>query len=244
MARSIGAWLRSLVSWFRPRAIQSRAAARELRSMILLALIAGGVFAFIMIAHAVSEQETLAFDVKILKAMREPGDPDDPIGPFWLEEMGRDVTGLGGFAIIAMVTLGATLYFLVRQREWALELLTTAVVGGAALTGLLKLVFRRPEPALVPDEAFLYATSFPSGHAMVATILYPTLAFILTRRYRDPGTKLVLLGSAAIVSLLVGVSRVYLGVHWPTDVLAGWAGGVAWAAACWAVAIHYERPET
>jgi undecaprenyl-diphosphatase len=216
-------------------------AARELRTLLLVAALAGGVFAFLEIAEAVREDETRALDEAILLAMRRPGDPADPLGPAWVEEFGRDLTALGGVPIVGLVTtaVAATLWLL-RQRRSA-TLLVLAVLSGALLSFALKRGFDRPRPALVPHETTVYTASFPSGHSMLSAVAYLTLGALVARVLPRRRLKAFVLGWALLFTALAGVSRVYLGVHWPTDVLAGWMVGASWAVACWLAADLLDR---
>lgn len=216
-------------------------ASRELRTLLLVAALAGGVFAFLEIAEAVREDETRALDEAILLSMRRPGDPADPVGPEWVEELGRDLTALGGVPIIGLVTaaVAATLWLL-RQRRSA-TLLVLAVLSGALLSFALKRGFDRPRPALVPHETFVYTASFPSGHSMLSAVAYLTLGALVARVLPRRRLKAFVLGWALLFTALAGVSRVYLGVHWPTDVLAGWTVGASWAVACWLAADLLDR---
>lgn len=216
-------------------------AARELRTLALVAALAGGVFAFVEIAEAVREDETRGMDESILLAMRTPGDPADPVGPDWVEEMGRDLTALGGVTIIGLVvTAVAATLWLVGQRRSA-TLLVVAVVTGALLSFALKRGFDRPRPALVPHETIVYTASFPSGHSMLSAVAYLTLGALVARVLPRRRLKAFVLGWALLFTALAGISRVYLGVHWPTDVVAGWAVGASWAVACWLAADHLDR---
>ena len=132
-----------------------------------------------------------------------------------------------------LVTLCATAYFLLHGRYPEAGLLLVAVVGGILLTALLKLGFDRPRPDLVPHLAQVFTASFPSGHAKLSAVTYLTLGALLARIHSQVRVKAYLLLLGLLLTLLVGVSRVYLGVHWPTDVLAGWMLGGAWALLCW-----------
>ena len=116
-----------------------------------------------------------------------------------------------------------------------------AVVGGTLLSTALKMGFERPRPDLVPHGTRIYTASFPSGHAMLSAVTYLTLGALLARVQKRRRVKALLLGLAILITLLVGMSRVYLGVHWPSDVLAGWCVGAAWAALCWFVALQLQR---
>ena len=129
---------------------------------------------------------------------------------------------------------------LVRKRRTALLLLLSCT-GGILLSTALKYGFDRPRPDLVSHGSVVYTASFPSGHSMMAAAVYLTLGALLASVEPDYRAKIFLLTVALVLSVLVGVSRVYLGVHWPTDVLAGWSAGAAWAIACWIVALKFQR---
>lgn len=196
-----------------------------------LLLIACGLLAFIELGEFVREEAPHSFDQRILLAMREANDPADPIGPAWMEEMGRDVTALGGFTILTGLTISA-IGFMLLHRRFRLSLLTlAAVLGGMQASASLKHLFGRPRPDLVPHEVLVTSASFPSGHAMMAAVVYLTLGVLMARTQRRRRVRLYIVTLSLIVAVAVGVSRVYLGVHWPTDVLAGWALGGAWALA-------------
>jgi undecaprenyl-diphosphatase len=105
----------------------------------------------------------------------------------------------------------------------------------------LKMGFERPRPDLVPHATQVYTASFPSGHAMLSAVTYLTLGALLSRVQRRRRVKAFFLGLALTLTLLIGLSRVYLGVHWPSDVLAGWCIGAAWASLCWFVALQLQR---
>lgn len=202
---------------------------RSPRFLAVLA-VALGLAAFIKIADEVFENETRSFDEALLLALRTPGLPADPIGPIWLEETMRDITALGGTAVLCIVVLAVTgLLALAGRRREAIALLA-AVGGGMVLSLLLKLGFDRPRPELVPHGMAVYTSSFPSGHSMMAAVTYLTLGSVIARDLRDHAMRACVLALAVAITVAVGISRVYLGVHWPTDVLAGWAIGAAWAA--------------
>jgi undecaprenyl-diphosphatase len=216
-------------------------ARQELIPLILLVLIAGGVSLFVELAEEVSEGETRAVDRAVLLALREPADLADPIGPPWVEEAGRDFTALGSFAVLSLLTLTVCGFLVLDGKQHAALLVLVAVAGGIAGSHLLKEVFQRPRPDLVPHRAVVSSPSFPSGHAMQAAATYLTLGALLARVQRRRRLKALLLALAAFLTLLVGFSRVYLGVHYPTDVLAGWTAGGVWAFLCWAVALLLQR---
>jgi undecaprenyl-diphosphatase len=214
---------------------RNRIGGQELQVLLMLLIVVGGVWFFVQLADEVGEGETNALDERLLLALRNPADPTDPLGPSWFEEMMRDFTGLGGGGILAFVTL-SVVGFLFIERRYALAILVlVAVLGGVLLSVPLKEMFGRPRPDLVPHSTRVYQTSFPSGHSMSAAATYLTLGALLARTQRRRRLKLYFLGLAISLTLIVGVSRVYLGVHWPTDVLAGWTAGTTWALFCWLV---------
>ena len=143
--------------------------------------------------------------------------------------------------MLVFVTLAAAGYLRLSGRRRSMLLLIVAVGGGQMLSTLFKRGFDRPRPDLVPHEAIVYTASFPSGHAMMAAVTYLTLGAMLARVQPTRALRAYVLALAAIVTVAVGISRVYLGVHWPTDVLAGWTAGAAWALACWTVARWLAR---
>ena len=215
--------------------------ARELVTLALLAVAAGGLWIFLEVAEATTEEDFRALDRQVLLAMRESSDPADPRGPRWVEEMGRDFTALGGVAVLTLVSIAVALFLWMAGRPRSVALLVIAVAGGEILSLLLKRGYARPRPELVPHGSLVYTASFPSGHAMMSAVVYLTLGALLARVLPRRRMKFLVLACALGATALTGVSRVYLGVHWPTDVLAGWSIGASWAVACWLVADALDR---
>lgn len=213
----------------------------ELAMLLCIAVLSGGIWGFIALAGVVSEGGTQSIDESLLLALRNPADLSDPIGPSWVEEMGRDFTALGGVGVLVLITLGSLGYLLLAKRYRAALFASIAVPGGILLSTVMKMGFDRPRPVLVPHEAMVYTASFPSGHSMMSAVTYLTLAALLTRVQPALRLKAYLLIVAILLTLLVGISRVYLEVHWPTDVLAGWTAGASWAALCWIVMRWMQR---
>ncbi|HEY6632514.1 MAG TPA: phosphatase PAP2 family protein [Rhizobiaceae bacterium] len=204
-------------------------------------VVAGGLWGFIEMAEIARDTRVHALDTEILLAFREAGRPGDPVGPPWLEEAVRDVTGLGSMVVLVLVTAATIVYLLLIARWREALMVLVAVVGGQVLSSLLKLGIDRPRPELVPHLAEVLTLSFPSGHAMMSAVTYLTLGSMLAGIVPGRATKIYVLGVAVLITLLVGVSRIYLGVHWPSDVLAGWCAGFAWAILCWLVARRFLR---
>jgi undecaprenyl-diphosphatase len=213
----------------------------ELEVVATIFIIAASSFVFLKLVSEMREGETHAADEAILLALREPTDPSNPIGPPWVEAMFRDLTSLGSPVVLALITIAVVGYLWLERKRGTALFVVLAVVGGGLLETLLKFSFARPRPELVSHLVDVNSFSFPSGHATMATITYLTLGVLLSRVEERRRMKLYLLAVAIFVALLVGISRVYLGVHWPTDVLAGWCVGAAWALGCWLVATWLQR---
>lgn len=198
------------------------------------------LFVFLSLAGEVMEGDTLAFDTKIVRALRQADDPSKPIGPVWIESVLFDLTALGGPTVLGLVVV-SVVGFLILQRQYktALFIFVTSTSGEIIGYGM-KEVFMRARPTVVVQLRQAFQTSFPSGHAMQSAIVYLTLGTLLMRIAQGRLTKLYCLGMAMLLTFLVGVSRVYLGVHYPTDVLGGWIVGMLWASICWLAAQHYE----
>ncbi len=209
--------------------------------LVVLALIGGALWGFAELADEVADGETHGFDKAVLLAFRTPGDLSRSIGPDWLPYVARDLTALGGATVLVMLTLAAIGYLLLRGKHGAALFITASVVGGTVLSSLFKDAFGRSRPDVVPHLMEATSASFPSGHSMLAMVTYLTLGAVLAEVHAPHRFKVYILGWAVFLSLLVGWSRVYLGVHWPTDVLGGWCLGSAWALGCGVVAVALQR---
>ena len=209
--------------------------------LIIVIIIAGGIWSFAELAEEMVEGDTNAFDRKLIVAMRNPQDVSDPLGPNWVEEMGRDFTALGGVGILTLLTLASAGFLVLDGKRRSAAFLLVAVAGGLLLSVALKSGFERPRPDLVPHGSNVYTTSFPSGHAMMSTVTFLTLGAVLAQSHRRRRIKAYLIVLALLIALAVGISRVYLGVHWPTDVLAGWTVGASWALLCWLAAKWLQK---
>lgn len=199
------------------------------------------IWAFIELADEVVEGETDRVDRRVLLVLRNPADLSDPIGPRWLEEAARDVSALGGVMVLTLLTVAVAGFLLLRRRYRALVFLLVAVIGGTLVSSILKEAFDRPRPDIVPHLAHVSTASFPSGHSMLSAVVYLTLGALLSRLIGDRRSRVYALIMAILTSVLVGVSRVYVGVHYPSDVLAGWTAGLAWAVLCWLAAYRLQQ---
>lgn len=213
----------------------------ERATLAVVGFIAFAFYLFLAVADEVMEGAPGSLDRGILLALRNPADPSDPLGPPWVEEMMRDLTALGGTSVLTLLTLAVIAFLILTRKRHAALLVAVSVAGGTILSQGLKWGFDRPRPDLVPHGMSVYSQSFPSGHAMLAAVVYLTLAALLARTQTRTRVKLFLLGTAAVLTVVVGISRIYLGVHWPTDVVGGWALGAAWASSCWLVMLWLQR---
>lgn len=199
------------------------------RLLGMLLLLAMCLLGFIALSDEVSEGETQDFDERALRMLRDPADPAVPRGPWWLAVSAEEVTSLGGVTVLALVTLVVCGFLLLARRYWTLLLVLVATVGGAGLNTLLKQLFSRPRPSVVPHLTEVMTQSFPSGHAMLSATVYLTLGGLLAQLAERRRLKAYILGVALLLPFMVGLTRVYLGVHYPTDVVGGWVAGLAWA---------------
>jgi undecaprenyl-diphosphatase len=222
-------------------ALLKRISQLERKVVLAMVIVAVALLAFKEIADEVFEGEVQAFDERLLLAFRNAQNITDPIGPRWLEEMMRDFTALGSFGVLITLTLSVAGFFALRRKPHFALMVIGSIAGGILVSQLMKWGFARPRPDLVPHGAFVYSNSFPSGHAMLSATVYLTLGALLTRTHSDRVMKIYFISIAALLTIIVGVSRIYLGVHWPTDVMAGWAAGISWAVLCWLIMVWLQR---
>lgn len=213
----------------------------ELTVLVSFALIVGGIWLTAVLADGVLEGDTQEIDLMILMALRDGEDTHNPLGPPWVEEMMRDLTSLGGTGVLSLIVLAVSVYYLIQGRYKEMLILITAVIGAYMLSYILKGLFARPRPEFIPAGEYTYTASFPSGHALLAATTYLTLGIIVAQLMPSSRLKAFVLLLAFFVMLLVGFTRMYLGVHWPTDVLAGWVIGSVWAIFCWLVVRWLRR---
>ncbi len=214
---------------------------REKLFWLLLLLLTGSLWLFMEVADEVMEGDTLKLDETILLAMRNPSNHEDPLGPLWLEQVGQDITALGGNAVLTLLSIWVMVFLLLSHKR-QLALVVLMATGGALLASLmLKSGFDRARPDLVAHATLVYTSSFPSGHSMLSASTYLTLGALLAQFQTRRRIKSLIIITAVLLTLLIGISRVYLGVHWPTDVVAGWTLGTAWALMCWYLARRFVK---
>ncbi|MBX7255725.1 MAG: phosphatase PAP2 family protein [Candidatus Hydrogenedentes bacterium] len=239
MSREVRGEIRTSVAGRRwSRWIRGR---QDLLILVLFLMPVLGTWAFIELADEVVEGETQRIDEHVLRLLRNPEEPADPLGPPWFEEIGRDLSALGGVAVLTLVTVFVAGFLAMRRRWGALFFLLGSTLSGLALSTVLKYFFDRPRPDVVPHLSHAALASFPSGHSMLSAIVYLALGTLLARLVLELRLKLYILGMALTLTFLVGASRVYAGVHYPSDVLAGWTAGLVWAMLCWLAARYLQE---
>lgn len=196
---------------------------------------------FGQLSDLVLEGDTQQFDERILSVLRSADDPGRPLGPVWLHEAAIDITALGSGWVLGLVVLAIVGFLALQGMRRTALFVTASAVGGWLLNSGLKELFGRPRPDVVPHLREVLTLSFPSGHAMTSAAVYLTLGALLMRIATRRATKIYCMAMAMLLTVLVGSSRVYLGVHYPTDVLAGWLVGLSWALLCWIVERALER---
>lgn len=216
-----------------------RFARAEVAALAALLVVTLGVMTFIEVADDMTEADGQAFDEAVLHWMQPAA--GDPRGPWWLHEAAADLTSLGGISVLTLFALIALTFLLIQRKRLSAALLVIGLTGGVALSEGLKALFERARPPAAFQAVETLNASFPSGHALLSTVFYLTLGVMLTRAFPKRRLKAFVLGAAILIALLIGLTRVYLGAHWASDVMAGWCAGAAWAMALWLVAYAVQR---
>lgn len=209
--------------------------------LVALAALCTSLWVFVELADDAPEGDYVETEARILRAFRQPGDLARGVGPGWLPEVARDVTALGSAAVLTLMVLLVLGFLLLRRQYGAALFVFVASLGGWLLSDGLKEVFGRERPDVVPHLMEESSASFPSGHSMVSSVIYLTLGSLLGQIVARRREKIYFVHAAMLLTFLIGLSRVYLGVHYPTDVLAGWSAGTAWALLCWLTAWWLQR---
>ncbi len=208
--------------------------------MLLIAALVGACL-FALVAVLVRSGQTLYVDDLLLTSMRNPAHMDLPVGPSILLNAARDITAMGDFTILATITIMTLGYCLMTRYYTAFFMVFAAVNTGDLLMVVLKDIFKRHRPEIVPHLVAAAYTSFPSGHAMMSAIVYLTIGAILARIEPRKKVKVYLLAVFSLLPLVIGMRRVYLGVHYPSDVIAGWLAGITWGTLCAALVLTVSQ---
>lgn len=180
-------------------------------------------------------------DKHVLLWFRHPENLAVPIGPAWALDAAREITALGSSTVLMFVIFSVAGYLWLERRYGMLVFVLFSTFGGVALTTSLKSFFGRARPSVVPHLVAVHSASFPSGHSLLSAVVYLTLGVLLAEVTADRVTRVYFVTLAAVLTGLIGLSRVYVGVHYPTDVLAGWMAGLLWALCCGVAARELQR---
>lgn len=231
------------MSWWRhTHAHLSRGGWLEARFLAAAGLILLLIFAFVKIADEVTDGASRDFDHAAVEFFRHPGAPPAPIGPPWLPEAARDITALGSAGVLTLLTVLVAIALLLQRRHRLVGLLVVSALGATALSNGMKKFFDRDRPDAAYQLMPVSQMSFPSGHSTLSAAIYLLLGLMLAKASTDYRAKGYFIAAAAFITMLVGVTRVYLGAHFPTDVAAGWCVGAAWALGSALIARRIERP--
>jgi membrane-associated phospholipid phosphatase len=201
-----------------------------------LAVLFASLWTFGLLAEGVTTDDPIVrTDDRLARWLHENGTP-------WLTDTFRVVTVFGNFLVLLPVTIAATAWLAATRRRADLTVVVLAAVGAEVLMLAMKAGFQRERPFFPDPLATESSYSFPSGHAMVSLAIYGAVAFVIARRRGSWRQRVMILGAAAVLAGLIGFSRLYLGVHYLSDVLAGFSAGLAWLVLCvLAVALHEAR---
>ncbi len=228
--------LESLSNYFR-RSVDRAGTVIGALGIFLLAGIAVGTVCTLLfgeLAEHVTAGTTQAFDEMVLRWIALHRTP-------FLDSALLEVTALGTGTVVLTIVVVAGLFLWLTQHRYSALLLFASTGGGIILNGILKLRFDRPRPHVIAWGAKAFSSSFPSGHAMSATIVYGTVAYLAARLQKRVWARWLTMALALVMIVLIALSRIYLGVHYPSDVLAGATIGLAWAAFCMAMLEAVQR---
>lgn len=214
---------------------------KELRLLTLLLAFAASLWAFTIIVALIGFDRVQSFDERVLLWFRDPNDLAVPIGPRWLLDAAREITALGSSTVLLVLIFSVAGYLLLERRQGMLVLVLFSTFGGMFLSSTLKSAFGRPRPTVVPHLVPVSSPSFPSGHSLLSAVVYLTLGVLLARVTPDRSAKIYFVALAATFTCLIGLSRIYAGVHYPSDVVGGWVVGLLWALGCGVIARELQR---
>lgn len=207
----------------------------EIAPVVALGGLALGAMGLIALADALRGPGASSFDLAVLQALRVPGYPHDPVGPGWLEEATMDLTSLGGLSVLGLFAVIAIGFLIIQRKHLSAVVLAVGLMGGVTLSEGLKALFDRPRPPVAYQVVETLNASFPSGHALLSTVFYLSVGVMMARAFGQRRLRTYVMTVAISLALIIGLTRIYLGAHWVTDVLAGWSIGAAWAVVLWFV---------
>lgn len=211
------------------------------RILVLAALSGVSIWGTLVIIDSAGDGRLQEFERSLMLNLRQPDNPAEPRGPHWLEQTAIDWTALGGIPVLSLIIVLAVSYLLLVRRPKTAAFVLGATSGGIALSFYLKTVTQRARPDFLEHLANVATSSFPSAHAMASAIVYLTLGTLLARASAHRREKRFFLWTGYLLTLAIGSTRVYLGVHYPTDVIAGWILGIFWAMICLTVMVRLEK---
>lgn len=194
-----------------------------------------GLVVFATLTAMLAVPETQQFDEEMVRNLRRLDDPSRPIGPAWFQELARDFTALGGYGVLVTITVLITTFLHLERRPARGHFVLAVIVSAYLLSMILKQLIGRPRPEIVPWLSHFHSPSFPSAHSMMSAVTYLSLGLMLSDLSSRRAVKVFVVVAPLTVSAFVSFSRVYMGVHYPTDVIAGWSLGMSWALVCWLV---------
>lgn len=221
----------------------SRVRGLEARIVVGIMLILAAVLAFFRLGSAVRGGLTLDLDRQIILALRDPANPGQPRGTFWTRDLLHDLSALGGVAVLTLTVLVATVFLWINGRRRHATVLVGTVAAASVVGELLRSSYHRARPDLVAYGDYFSESSFPSGHSLTSTAVWMTLAIIIASLERTRLGKVTAFVAGVFICLAAGFSRVYFGVHWPSDVLGGWLLGSGWALAAWIALSAWKAKE-
>jgi undecaprenyl-diphosphatase len=189
---------------------------------------------FLHIGSEVAEGETRSFDDYILYGAKAARNAHP-----WITEMMRDLSGVGGTVTLLLVTVAACGYLALVVSRRRATIVALSIAGSEAAVEVFKWAFERARPDVPQAEFAVRGLSFPSGHSSMSAVVFLTLGALIAYEHDRPLERWYIMGVAVAATVLIGLSRAALGVHWATDVLGGWAFGAAWASATLLLVTRY-----
>jgi len=228
-------------SWYTFQRTMLRSLPKEVQLLAALFAAALWLWVLALVVAIVAYPRIQRFDERVLLWFRRPEDLSVPIGPEWLLSAAREITALGSATVLLILIFSVAGYLLLERRYGLMGLVLVSTFGGVLMTTLFKDFFGRPRPSVVPHLVPVSSLSFPSGHSLLSAVVYLTLGALLARDTTDRVTKTYLVVLSATITVMIGLSRMYVGVHYPTDVLGGWVAGTFWALCCGLIARELQR---